>query len=444
MNSEVIISAKNLSKKYALYNGKSARLKEALSVTGKKYHREHKALDDVSFEMKRGDCLAIIGKNGSGKSTLLQIIAGLMQPTHGHLNVRGKVSALVQLGATFNPEFTGLDNVKLYATALGYSPQELKEKLSEILQFADIEDFIYQKVKTYSSGMRARLAFSVVVSLDPEILIVDEVLSVGDMFFKQKCITKLKCMIEKGLTLFFVSHSLNDVKALCKNALYLDKGKMVTYGNVNEVLNLYQNGLENTDKKFIQKKISSKKVESKSIQADRAAPATSNFGEGYICPNLSKSTERSGNKVISYYKLALLDHNLKESNKISMFKKIKISAYFNVNALVSSTLDFGLVCRDSRGYDVFVLNSTNCDIEFEDFKIGKTYIWEIDIAKNLLSPGVYNLNIGAKPQREGNEYYDRIFNACVFEVVMPQEMSTNCSSIHGCFFCESEMRFKNE
>lgn len=434
MTDDIIISAKKVSKKYALYNSKSSFLKEIISLSRKKYHSEHRALDDVSFEVKRGDCFAIIGKNGSGKSTLLKIIAGLLKPTSGYINVKGKVSALVQLGATFNPEFTGLDNVNLYAAALGYSPQEIKKKLPEILDFADIGDFVYQKVKVYSSGMRARLAFSVVISLEPEILIVDEVLSVGDMFFKQKCINKLKLMIERGLTLFFVSHSLSDVKSLCQSALYLEKGKVVACGDVSEVTNLYQNRNSESSKKT--PKRSSRKV------GYDAPELPSNFDESYICPNLSRSTERSGDKKIAYFKISLINENMAECNKVHIFENIKVRAYFSLFDEISSTTDLGLVCRDARGYDIFTMNSVDYNLDLSKLVQGERYVWEIDIPKNLLSPGVYTLNIGAKPDKSGNIFYDRIFTACVFEVLLTDEMHSHKKTVHGCFFCEAKMRLE--
>ena len=245
MSKDVIVSVKNLCKNYRLrnkkmYNNESKKLWELLNLSSKENYREHKVLDDIKFEMNRGESLALIGRNGCGKSTLLKVIAGLLQPTSGEIEVYGKVFALVQLGATFNPEFTGMDNVKLYASALGYTPKEIKEKLLEIIRFAEINEFIYQKLKTYSSGMKSRLAFSVVINLEPEILIIDEVLSVGDIFFKQKCIEKLKQMLENGMSLLFVSHSLGDIKALCKKAAYLDQGRIVAYGAVEEVMGLYE------------------------------------------------------------------------------------------------------------------------------------------------------------------------------------------------------------
>lgn len=438
MNNKVVISVEDISKKYTLYNSKNERLKEALILNRKKYHREHNALSDINFEVRKGECLAVVGKNGSGKSTLLQIIAGLVKPTHGSVKVQGKVLALVQLGATFNSEFTGLENVNLYATAMGYSRQEIKNKLPEILRFADIDDFINQKVKTYSSGMKARLAFSVVVSLEPEILIIDEVLSVGDMFFKQKCINKLKQMIENGLTLFFVSHSLNDVKSMCKKALYLDKGKVMAFGDVNEVLNLYQNSMTKSNLTMQRREKSSKSRNINSEEVRLLSP--SEISNDYKCPNLANSTERSGNNTISYFKIALVDRNGRECNHVTIFDTVTIVAYFDVNAKLDPTCDLGLVCKDPRGYDIFVINSSDHHLSFDGCEAGSRYSWVIEIPKLLLSPGIYSLNIGAKPKKGGNVYYDRIFNACVFEVMRSPEMLNDGNSIHGCFFCETNMR----
>ncbi len=204
MENEVVIEVKNLTKTYKLYKNNQDRLKEVFSITRKKYHTEFNALSNINFKLKNGDRLGVIGRNGSGKSTLLKLIANILPPSKGELKIIGNISALIELGAGFNPEFTGLENVYFYGTILGFSKEEMNSKLEEILAFADIGEFIYQPIKTYSSGMNARLAFAVAISVKPDILIVDEVLSVGDMFFKQKCINRLREMLDDGLTLFFL------------------------------------------------------------------------------------------------------------------------------------------------------------------------------------------------------------------------------------------------
>ena len=190
MNKNTAIKVTNLSKVYKLYDKPADRLKESLHPLKKKYHKEFYALNDVSFEIKKGETVGIIGKNGAGKSTLLKIITGVLTPSGGHVHVNGRIASLLELGAGFNPEYTGVENIYLQGTLMGYTKEEMESKIQAILDFADIGDFVYQPVKSYSSGMFARLAFAVAINVEPDILIVDEALSVGDVFFQNKCFKK--------------------------------------------------------------------------------------------------------------------------------------------------------------------------------------------------------------------------------------------------------------
>jgi lipopolysaccharide transport system ATP-binding protein len=239
MNNEIAITATNLSKIYKLYENPIHRLKESLHPFRKKYHKDFYALQDLSFEIKKGDTVGIIGKNGSGKSTLLKIITGVLTPSAGQVKVNGKVSALLELGTGFNPDLTGIENVYFSGTIMGYSKEQIDEKLDDILSFADIGEFANQPVKTYSSGMFVRLAFSVATSVDPEILIIDEALSVGDMFFQAKSMMRMKKMIDNGATVIYVSHDITSIKSICRKAILLDKGMMLDYGRSDEVVEKY-------------------------------------------------------------------------------------------------------------------------------------------------------------------------------------------------------------
>ena len=234
-----MIKVNNLTKIYKLYDSPKDRFKEALNPFGKKYHHDFYALKNISFEVKKGETVGIIGKNGSGKSTLLKILTGVLTPTSGSYCVNGKVSSLLELGTGFNPELTGVENVYFNATLLGYTKEEIDKKLDDILSFADIGEFVHQPVKTYSSGMYVRLAFAVAINVDPEVLIVDEALAVGDAAFQMKCIDRINKMIENGVTLLFVSHDPGAVKRLCKRAILLEKGNMIKVGNPEEVFDLY-------------------------------------------------------------------------------------------------------------------------------------------------------------------------------------------------------------
>lgn len=237
--SEIAIKVENLSKIYRLYDKPIDRMKESLSLSRKKYSREHYALNNISFEINKGETVGIIGTNGSGKSTLLKIITGVLTPSTGNVEVKGKISALLELGAGFNPEYTGLENIYLNGTMMGYTREEMEQKVNSITEFADIGDFISQPVKTYSSGMFARLAFAVAINVEPEILIVDEALSVGDTRFQIKCMNKMKQMMEGGTTVLFVSHDTNAIRRFCMKAIWLNNGELLEMGEVNKIADKY-------------------------------------------------------------------------------------------------------------------------------------------------------------------------------------------------------------
>ena len=247
MQNDTIISVNHLSKAYKLYAKKSDRLREALSWNGKKYHSEFYALNDISFEIKRGDTVGIIGTNGSGKSTLLKILTGVTAPTGGDVRVDGKISALLELGAGFNPEYTGIENIMLNGSMMGYSPAEMEKRREEIVRFADIGEYINQPVKTYSSGMFARLAFATAINVEPEILIVDEVLSVGDTRFQIKCMDKMKSMMEDGTTILYVSHEISSVRRFCNKCMWINKGVLQAAGETNHICDMYSTFLNCLD-----------------------------------------------------------------------------------------------------------------------------------------------------------------------------------------------------
>ena len=220
------VEFQGVSKSYAIYDAPGDRLKELLSLNRLKRHQDFWALHDVSFEVKRGETFCIVGENGSGKSTLLQMVAGILHPTAGTVDVNGRVSALLELGAGFNPEFSGRDNVYLNGSILGLTTRQIDQRYKDIAAFAEIGDFIDQPVKTYSSGMVVRLAFAVAINVDPEILLVDEALAVGDIYFRQRCMRKVHELRQRGITILFVSHAVSDVKAIGDRVLWLDHGRM--------------------------------------------------------------------------------------------------------------------------------------------------------------------------------------------------------------------------
>jgi len=239
-SNEIAISLQNVSKYYKLYDAPKYRLIEAFDPRRRVYHAKYHAIKNLSLEVKKGEILGIVGKNGAGKSTLLKLITSVLVPDEGKIHVNGKISALLELGSGFNPEFTGMQNIFFYGTILGFSKQEMQDKLDDILAFADIGEFINQPLKTYSSGMRARLGFSVAVHIDPDILILDEVLAVGDILFKRKCYTKMKEFFDGGKTIIFVSHSADSIKELCSRAIFLLDGGVALDGEPKTVVHYYE------------------------------------------------------------------------------------------------------------------------------------------------------------------------------------------------------------
>ena len=236
---ETAIKVEHVDKVYKLYEKPSDRMKEALGLAKNK-HTNHSALKDVNIDIYKGETVGIIGTNGSGKSTILKIITGVLNPTAGKVTVDGRISALLELGAGFNMEYNGIENIYLNGTMIGFSEKEITEKLDSILEFADIGEYVYQPVKTYSSGMFVRLAFAVAINIEPEILIVDEALSVGDVFFQAKCYHKFEEFKEQGKTILFVSHDLSSIAKYCDRVVLLNKGVKLGEGSPKEMIDIYK------------------------------------------------------------------------------------------------------------------------------------------------------------------------------------------------------------
>jgi len=250
MNDDIAIKVENITKTYRLYDNHADRVREAFHPFRKKYHHTFNALSDISFLVNKGETLGIIGRNGSGKSTLLQIISGILQATSGSVVVDGRVSALLELGAGFNPEFTGLQNVYINASILGLKREEIDARIDDIVAFADIADFLEQPIKTYSSGMVVRLAFAVIAHVNSDVLVIDEALAVGDAFFVQKCMRYIRKFRENG-TLLFVSHDTQAILDLCDRAIWLDNGGIKLDGEARDVVREYSafiHSLVNSDK----------------------------------------------------------------------------------------------------------------------------------------------------------------------------------------------------
>ena len=248
----IIIRVNNVSKTYKLYDQPIDRLKESLSFLNTKYHKEFHALNDVSFELRKGESPGVIGRNGDGKSTLLKIIAGILSPTSGQSNATGRISAILELTSNLKPELTGLENIELNLKISGFKKKDIPDKIKEIEEFSDIGEFIKQPVKIYSSGMKSRLGFGIATSSEPDILILDEVLAVGDFNFQQKCLAKINSMREK-ISMIFVSHSMNSVRLFCDRVLVLEKGNLVFDGKPKDAVSYYLQQEEDRKNKLREK-----------------------------------------------------------------------------------------------------------------------------------------------------------------------------------------------
>ena len=245
MDKSLAISVQEVTKVYKLYDRPIDRLKESMSLTHKSYHKDFFALDKLSFDVKKGETVGIIGTNGSGKSTILKIITGVLSPTTGTVEVDGNISALLELGAGFNSDYTGIENIYMNGTMMGFTREQMDAKMQDILDFADIGDFVNQPVKTYSSGMFVRLAFALAINVEPEILIVDEALSVGDVFFQAKCYRRMEEMMKNGTTILMVSHDMGSIIKYCQKVVLLNRGKFVAQGPAGKMVDLYKKILAN-------------------------------------------------------------------------------------------------------------------------------------------------------------------------------------------------------
>jgi ABC-type polysaccharide/polyol phosphate transport system ATPase subunit len=262
------VEFQGVSKSYSIYDSPGDRLKELVTPRRYQFHRDFWALRDISFDIRPGETFCIVGENGSGKSTLLQMVAGILLPTSGTVSVKGRVSALLELGSGFNPEFSGRDNVYLNGSILGLTTKQIDQRFTAIEEFAEIGDFIRQPVKTYSTGMVVRLAFAVAINVDPEILLVDEALAVGDIYFRQRCMRKVHELRARGVTILFVSHSTGDVKAIGDRAMWLDHGRMMDIGDTERVVSKYLAAMVEKDSTYL----SLKKPEERPVRPATHAP----------------------------------------------------------------------------------------------------------------------------------------------------------------------------
>ncbi|MGE5327918.1 MAG: ABC transporter ATP-binding protein [Deltaproteobacteria bacterium] len=406
MNEEIAIKVENLIKLYRLYDRPVDRLKESFHPFRKRYHKEFYALNGISFEVKKGETVGIIGKNGSGKSTLLKIITGILTPTSGEVTVNGKVSALLELGAGFNPEYTGIENIYLNGTLMGYSKEEMDAKMQDIIDFADIGDFIYQRVKMYSSGMFARLAFAVAISVNPDILIVDEALSVGDIGFQAKCFAKFRSLQQEGKTIIFVTHDIEAVIKYCQSAILFKEGNIIMQGLPKEVVDLYKKLIVGT------KVHSGKEYENqknKRIQSLKNADDAKAFEISSVC-------EIYGNNKANIIDFGVFDENREPTQKLifGSYYTFRMKVVFN-DYIENPTFTYTI--RDVGGQDVTGTNTMFQDIYTGNFDKGDIMLVTFKHKLNLNS-GIYLLTFACSGF-EGEKFvvYERLYHILILEVI---------------------------
>lgn len=403
--SDIAIKVEHISKVYKLYNSPMDRLKESLGLTKKKKYTEYYALNDVNIEVERGETVGIIGTNGAGKSTILKIITGVLNPSSGNVEINGRISALLELGAGFNMEYTGLENVYLNGTMIGFTREEIDAKLDNILEFADIGDFINQPVKTYSSGMFVRLAFAVAINIDPEILIVDEALSVGDVFFQAKCYHKFEEFKKMGKTILFVSHDLGSISKYCDRAILLNHGEKVDEGTPKDIIDIYKKILTNQYNKN-----------------DDEQNAESSFADDNLSIQMKESlllnpnVNEYGSMVAEIKDFGIVDNNGNITNAVEKGAEYSIIMKVCFNADVTDPI-FAVAIKDLRGVTI-----TGTNTMYERINTGlvkKGEVRRITFKQVMsLQGGEYLLSLGCTGYETGElVVHHRLYDVCNITVI---------------------------
>ena len=420
MQSNLAINVCDVTKIYRLYDKPIDRLKESSSLTHKKYHKEFFALDKISFSVEKGSTVGIIGTNGSGKSTILKIITGVLNPTTGSVEVDGNISALLELGAGFNMDYTGIENIYMNGTMMGFSREQMEAKLPEILEFADIGDFVYQPVKTYSSGMFVRLAFALAINVEPEILIVDEALSVGDVFFQAKCYRRMEEIRKTGTTILMVTHDMGSVIKYCDKVILLNKGEFLAEGPAGEMVDLY-------------KKILAGRMDD--LEADLAKRLDSNFSDmmelnndinkthakeyhGLMKDKISINPNKTeyGDGRAEIYDLGLLDSKGELTNLLLKGEEFTIREKIRFNANIESPI-FTFTIKDKKGTELSGTNTMFEGVEVKPVKPGDEAVVEFR-QKMTLQGGEYLLSMSCTGFENGTHVvYHRLYDVTFITVI---------------------------
>lgn len=375
------IEFQEVSKSYAIYDSPGDRFKELLTLGRRRYHRDFWALHDVSFDVKRGETFCIIGENGSGKSTLLQMVAGILRPSSGTTSVQGRVAALLELGSGFNPEFSGRDNVYLNGSILGLSTAEIGRRYKDIENFAEIGDFINRPVKTYSSGMVVRLAFAVAINVDPEILLVDEALAVGDIYFRQRCMRKVHELRARGITILFVSHAIGDVKAIGDRVMWLDKGRVVELGKTDMVVAKYLAAMVEKDSEYLTLKARSERprIAAMSTQAPEVIDTIPNIDHRY------------GDGRAEILGIAVLDEEGRRMELLEPMSKVVVRVSVRAHDEVPLPI-VGFMMRNHLGVDFSGTNTAREGHELPPMQAGDVYTVDFHVELPEMYPSSFSFS----------------------------------------------------
>lgn len=402
--SKIAIKVNNVSKIYKLYDRPMDRLKEALGLSRKKMYKEHFALKNVSFDVHRGETVGIIGTNGSGKSTILKIITGVLSPSKGDVQIQGRISALLELGAGFNMEYTGIENIYLNGTMMGFSKEEIDQRMDEILSFADIGDFVYQPVKTYSSGMFVRLAFAVSINIEPDILIVDEALSVGDVFFQVKCYHKFEEFKKLGKTILFVSHDLGSISKYCDRVILLNKGEKISEGKPKQIVDEYKQILV--------------KHEDVILDIDKQQ-RESQKNSGIVWKNklkLNPSLIEYGEKQAEIIDFAITDEKGDITSNIQKNTEFTIRMKVKFNKKMQEPI-FAFTIKDLQGTEVTGTNTMYERIDTGTVEAGDIRVVEFKQMMNLQGRN-YLLALGCVGFQDNRfNVYHRLYDVCNINVI---------------------------
>ena len=408
-NKDIAICVDNVTKIYKLYEKPSDRLKEALGLSRKKLHKEHYALRDINMSIFQGETVGIIGTNGSGKSTILKIITGVLNPTKGNLSVNGRISALLELGAGFNMEYNGIENIYLNGTMMGFSKQEIDEKLQDILDFADIGDYVYQPCKTYSSGMFVRLAFAVAINIEPEILIVDEALSVGDVFFQAKCYHKFDEFKKMGKTILFVSHDLSSIAKYCDRVVLLNKGRVLGEGSPKEMIDAY--------KQVLVGQYEIPDEEDSLLEAEKIMElAAKNADAAGINPDALEYGTKAA-EISNYY---VTDAKGRKTTAIIKGEPFTIHYRVKFNQDIPAPI-FAFTVKNIRGTEITGTNSMFEKAFLKSVKAGEEK--EVTFTQNMdLQGGEYLISFGVTGyEKERFEVYHRLYDVLNITVISDKD-----------------------